>query len=195
MKIIVGLGNIGSKYQKNRHNLGFMIVDELVKDLTKGKELLTWETQDKFQAEVLRVDNIILVKPQTMMNMSGMAIAKLVNFYKVNLEDLIVIYDDLDLKLGKVKIRQGGSAAGHHGVESVINQLGSDKFIRLRVGIGNDQSHSGEHKRIHFSAERFVIENFLPQERSQVKRMIKRAVEGINILIDQGLEVAQNQFN
>ena len=202
MKLIVGLGNPvlrkaqdKDKYSGTRHNLGFMVVDELAKKMDNGQ----WTMDNKFKSEIFNfqfsIVNCILAKPQTYMNNSGMAIRKLADYYKIDPEDIIIIHDELDLPLGKIKVRIGGAAAGHHGVESVIKELGTDQFVRVRLGIGNLKSHSGEHKRISFNAEKFVLEPFIHSEHSQVKHMIKQALKALNLLLEKGLEQAQNQFN
>lgn len=189
MKLIVGLGNPGKQYEKVRHNLGFMVLDQMV---SSGQ----WEKEDKFQSQILKLSqDIWLVKPQTYMNNSGMAVLKLVDYFKLTPEEVIIVHDDLDLMLGKIKVRSGGAAGGHHGVESIISALGSDQFIRVRLGIGNQKSHSGEHKRVAFNAEHFVLESFMPNEKSKVKHMVKQAKEALEILLDKGLDIAQNQFN
>lgn len=210
MKLIVGLGNPGEKYAKVRHNLGFMVVDEWVKRLDVGgrkleNEVGNWKLENKFKSYILRFaqndSQLILAKPQTFMNNSGMAVSLLTTYYKLLASrsepstDLIVIHDDLDLPLGKIKVRLGGAAAGHHGVESIISGLGTDKFIRIRLGIGNLKTQSSEHKKVHVSAEKFVLEPFIHSEKSQVKHMIKQALKALEILLDRGLVEAQNQFN
>lgn len=191
MKLVVGLGNPEDKYAGTRHNLGFEVLDEL----TKKFNLVDWAKDDNFKSELIKSEQLILVKPQTFVNKSGLAVSELANFYKVISEDIIVIHDELDLTLGKIKVRLGGAAAGHHGVESIINSLGTDQFIRVRLGIGNLRSQSGEHKAIHFNAEHFVLEPFMPNERSKIKHMIKQATQAIEILLQKGLTEAQNQFN
>lgn len=191
MKLIVGLGNPGEKYSKVRHNLGFMVVDEFRHKGDWGD----WGNKGEFKSEIIKKGDIILVRPQTYMNNSGMAISGLVNFYKVKPLDVIVSYDELDLPLGKIKVRMGGAAAGHHGVESIIKSLGTDKFIRVRLGIGNLRTKSGEHKGQSINAEKFVLEPFLHSEKSQVKHMIKKALKALDLLLEKGLEKAQNQFN
>ncbi len=197
MKIIVGLGNPGDKYVNTRHNLGFMAVEALGKRVKSEGE--NWRYEEKFKSEVLdltlNASRFILVKPQTYMNHSGIAVSLIAGFYKIDSPDIIVIHDDLDLHLGKIKVRLGGSGAGHHGVESVINSLGTDQFIRVRLGIGNDKSHSGEHKRISFSAEDFVLEEFLSNEKSEVKHMLKNSLKALETLLEKGFESAQNQYN
>lgn len=199
MKIIVGLGNPEEKYEGTRHNLGFEVVEELARKL----DLKDWNLEKKFNAQILKSDytlnpislTLVLVKPQTYMNKSGEAVTKIANFFKVVPEDVIVIHDDLDLLLGKMKVRVGGGAGGHHGVESVIEKLGSDQFVRVRLGIGTDQGFLGEHKRVHFNAEHFVMEQFRASERSKVKSMLKHAVLALETILDKGVETAQNQFN
>lgn len=173
MKLIIGLGNPGEKYEGIRHNLGFMVVDELVKKMDGGG----WKLDKKFKAEILKIGDILLVKPQTYMNNSGMAVKLISSYYHLVATDIIIIHDDLDILLGKVKVRKGGAAAGHHGVESIIAALGTDQFWRVRVGIGNQKSHSGEHERVHFDAESFVLDSFEPQEKPAVRHAIKQAVE------------------
>lgn len=200
MKLVIGLGNPGEKYDHTRHNLGFMVLDEFLKKMDDGKwkigvETGKWKIENKVKSEIIKSPEITLVKPLTFMNNSGLAVSLIVNYFKINSEELIIIHDDLDLKLGKIKVRLGGAAAGHHGVESIISALGTDKFIRVRLGIGNLQSHSGEHKRIHFNAEKFVVEPFMSNEKSTVKKMLKNAISALELLLDKGLEEAQNQYN
>lgn len=191
MKLIVGLGNLGEKYKGVRHNLGFELVEEFVKKMGGGE----WKLEKKFKSEIVKVGDLIFVKPQTYMNKSGIAVKLLTTYYKISDTDLIVVYDELDLPLGKIKVRLGGAAAGHHGVESIIEALGSDKFIRVRLGIGNLKTQSSEHKHAHVSAEKFVLEPFMHSERSQVKHMLKQSMKALQIILEQGLEKAQNQFN
>lgn len=201
MKVIVGLGNPGEKYQDTRHNLGFRVVEGLG---LRNKDLgLSWKYEEKFKSEMMSVNyflgpksyQLVLIKPQTHMNNSGFAVAKMADYFKVKPENVVVIHDELDLPLGKIKIRQGGSAAGHHGVESIIKALGDDKFIRVRLGIGNVRAVGGERDGKHFDAEQFVIEKFTSTEKVKVKQLIKKAVIALELLIKEGTEVAQNQFN
>lgn len=188
MKLIVGLGNPETRYAGTRHNLGFEILDHLAKR-GKGKGE-SWKYEEKFKAEImdftLNASRFTLVKPQTYMNHSGMAIKALSLEFRVQSEDIIVIYDELDLPLGKIKVRKGGAAAGHHGVESIINSLGTDQFIRIRLGIGGG---------LHINAEKFVLESFTHSEKAQVKHMTKQAIKALEIVLEHGLDVAQNQFN
>lgn len=168
MKLIIGLGNPGEKYQKNRHNLGFAVLDEIADN---------WEDNKKLKSLISKKNDLILAKPLTYMNNSGLAVKLLTINYKLQSINLIVVHDDLDLMLGQIKVRTGGSGAGHHGVESIIKALGTDQFTRIRLGIGNQKSHSGEHHRVHFDADKFVMEPFEPDEIPKVKHMIKQVVE------------------
>ena len=189
--LIVGLGNPEERYSGTRHNLGFEILDKLVRKLN----LVDWEKVDKFKSEIIKTPQLLLAKPQTFMNKSGIAVNLIANYYKASSESIVVIHDELDLPLGKIKVRLGGAAAGHHGVESIISALGTDQFIRVRLGIGNLKTQSAEKKAIHVSAEKFVLEPFLHSEKPQVKHMQKLALKALEILLEKGLEQAQNQFN
>ena len=195
MKLIIGLGNPGDKYNGVRHNLGFMAVDELAKKMDNGQ----WTMDKKLKSEIFNfqfsIFNCLLVKPQTYMNNSGMAVALVAKYYKILPEDIIIVYDELDLPLGKIKVRMGGAAAGHHGVESIIEALGTDKFIRVRLGIGNLKTQSAEHGTQHVDTNHFVLESFMHSEKSKVKHMLKTAMKALEILLEDGLEKAQAQFN
>ena len=197
MKLVVGLGNPGERYADTRHNLGFRVVEELANRLQATGS--SWTEEEKFKSEICRLQptasGLILVKPQTHMNASGMAVAKIAKYFKVPFSEIVIIHDELDLPLGKIKVRVGGSAAGHRGVESVIEALGDDKFARIRLGIGTLHSQRGERDRQRADTERFVLEPFEPSEKAKVKHVIKQAVEALEILLDKGLETAQSQFN
>ena len=134
MKLIVGLGNPGERYQKSRHNVGFILLDKFAADNN-----LNWRKVERFNSEVADYSNGLLIKPQTFMNNSGDAVSKLVNFYKISLNDLIIIHDDVDLPLGVIKKQKGKNSAGHHGVENIIEELGTKDFWRIRVGIGKPE--------------------------------------------------------
>ena len=157
MKIIVGLGNPGEKYKNIRHNVGFMILDEIV-----NKKGLFWEFSPKFESEIVIDGDIMFVKPQTYMNNSGNAVSKIVNFYKLNLEDLTVVHDDVDLPLGSFKKQIDKNSAGHRGVEDIIEKLGSKNFWRLRVGIGKPEDKN-------IPVDEWVLQDFSEDE---VKKII-----------------------
>jgi PTH1 family peptidyl-tRNA hydrolase len=190
MKLIVGLGNPGEKYEKTRHNLGFAVVEKLAKEMINGQ----WLMVDKFQSLIIKhQSSTILAKPQTMMNASGVAVGKIASFYKILPGDIWVVHDDVDLLLGKIKIVVGRGAAGHRGVESIIKILGTEEFVRFRCGI-----MAGEmpiEKRKHVDAERFVLRPFEPREKAIVKRMIKKTVEAVGVGLVESLSVAMNRYN
>lgn len=196
VKLIIGLGNPGEQYNGTRHNLGFALLDQYLRrhhDITQKENF--WTSEKKFKSQVAKLADLIFVKPQTYMNKSGLAVSLLAHYYQVPPEDIIIIHDDMDIPLGHLKIRQGGAAAGHHGVESIIQALSSDKFIRIRLGIGTLKALAGERKINSFNAEHFVLESFTPKESTTVKHLLKKATKALDILLEKGLEKAQNQFN
>lgn len=199
MKLIIGLGNPGKKYEDTRHNTGFMVIDELVQ--SKGTK---FKVESKFKAEILETEynseKIIFAKPQTYMNNSGMGISLLANFYKIKSEDIWIIHDDIDLLLGSIKIRFGGASAGHKGVDSIINSLGTDKFWRFRIGIASKRSEigqkviSGVRMKIK-NIDDFVLGEFTKEEQRRVKEEIKRASKAILEALEFSLEYSQQKFN
>ena len=164
MKVVVGLGNPGEKYAKNRHNVGFMVIDEILKTYVASPH-----ASKKLQAILYVLDkNRLLVKLQTFMNASGKAVNRVVNFYKVKPQGLLVVHDDVDLEFGEIKHQFGRGSAGHKGVESVIDALGSDQFNRVRVGIGRPSTP--------IEIEDWVLRNF-SEDPPEVKQLINRATE------------------
>ncbi len=185
MKLIVGLGNPGKKYELTRHNVGFEIIDLLRGEIRAGKA----KRQD-FSLVIkgrLVGEDLILAKPQTSMNLSGMAVALLMSRYGVSLDDLCVIYDDLNLDLGILRIRRKGSTGGHKGLKSIIDSLGSQSFPRLRVGIG--QSPEGVNAIAH------VLSRFSTEEQEQIDQTKHMAVDALKIIISDGIDSAMNRFN
>jgi len=151
MKLIIGLGNPGSKYEKTRHNLGFMVIDFLI-----GNE--------EFDSKKVK-----LIKPQTFMNNSGQEVKKNADYYKIIPEDIVVIHDDLDLPLGEIKVQQGRSSAGHKGVQSVIDALGTNNFIRIRIGIRPEE--------LTLDTEKFVLQKFTLEEQEIINQATKKAAQ------------------
>jgi len=195
MKLIVGLGNPGPKYQNTRHNLGFMVLDKLAKKLTPAGKT-NWLFEQKSNSLILPVNSeLVLAKPQTFMNASGFAVAKLTRRYKLDTNQLFVIHDDVDLPLGKLKMRFGGGSAGHHGVESIIQQLGTDEFWRIRVGIGKPIQNSKLKIKNSKSVEEYVLEEFGENELGELKNMLKKAVEAIKLALRNGPQKAMNMYN
>ncbi len=196
MKLIVGLGNPGEKYRDTRHNLGFMVLDHFLRDVSESPDVI-WSRQDKLKCESVKIsyrdEQVLLVRPQTYMNLSGMAVRLVRDFYKTPDEDIWIVHDELDLPLGAMKIRFGGAAAGHHGVESVISELGTDKFWRYRLGIGDFNTH-GEKTKVR-DAEGFVLGLFTGHEQGELKKIIKRANDALQAALADGTEAAMNRYN
>ncbi|MBQ1407540.1 MAG: aminoacyl-tRNA hydrolase [Eubacterium sp.] len=185
MYIICGLGNPGKKYENTRHNLGFLTIDRIAESLSvkigRSKfNALTGETR-------IAGEKVLLVKPQTYMNLSGEAVRDIVRFYKVPVENLIVIYDDFDLPLGTLRIRKFGSAGTHNGMRSVIYQLNSDRFPRIRIGIG-------EENRARDLVD-FVIGGFSKESASIARESVIRAAEAAVSILEDGIDKAMNRFN
>ncbi|MFA4830581.1 MAG: aminoacyl-tRNA hydrolase [Patescibacteria group bacterium] len=180
MKIIIGLGNPGKDYQKTRHNAGFMVVDALCEKF-KEYGVSDWSLSKKFNAEVSEVkikdENILLVKPMTFMNRSGETAHLIMRFYKLPPKDLIIIHDDKDLKLGEIKIQTDRGDAGHNGVKSVIEHLGTKDFTRVRVGIASE-----EEKKMS-DTSKFVLGKFGIREKKRFNEAARRTVEEIKKVI------------
>lgn len=189
MKLIIGLGNPGKKYEKTRHNVGFMIVDELARKLSH-EGISKWELSKKFNAEIcgvtLNSKKIILVKPQTFMNESGVSVALIGHFYKIPPGDVVVVNDDKDLKLGDVKVQADRGHAGHNGVRSIIEHLGTQNFLRVRVGVASDNAKKME------DTANFVLSKFGLLERSKVKEMIQKSVDEIQKLLETSFRSYEN---
>ncbi len=203
MKLIVGLGNPGEKYEKTRHNLGFMVIDSFLKDFESAKDG-QWEDSAKFKSDILQIEykpkvgelvKVILAKPKTYMNNSGMATVLISSFYKIKSEDIWIVNDDFDLPLGSMKIRFGGASAGHHGVESIISALNTDKFWRFRMGTGESRAKGKMAKHKIREAEDFVLGGFAKGEAGKIRELIKRGSKAISMALEEGLLKSQNRFN
>jgi peptidyl-tRNA hydrolase, PTH1 family len=196
MKMIVGLGNPGKDYEDTRHNIGFMVVDKLAREI--GRDSLLWREDIKRNAYVAKIGELILVKPVTFMNNSGEAVKKLIDFYKINPSDLMVIHDDIDLPLGKIRIRELGGTAGHNGLESIIAHIKTDKFVRFRLGIGRgkeDIKRGTDQNLGHRDVIAFVLSRFNQSEAGALRKLIKYGVEAVRITLTDGLDKAMNRFN
>jgi len=183
VKLIAGLGNPGKKYEATRHNVGFMVVDYIADmwnvefNKTKEKGLIA---ESYYHGE-----KVILVKPQTYMNLSGVCVGSLVNFYKIPIEDVIIVYDDLDLEVGTIRIRPAGSSGGHKGIQSIINHLATNEIIRVKVGIGRDADHAIDH----------VLGIFNKTEWDIIKEVIPKASEAVEKLLAGDVEKVMNLYN
>lgn len=196
MKLIVGLGNPGGQYKDTRHNIGFMVVDKLAREI--GRDTLSWQQDAKRQALVAKVGDVVLVKPMTFMNHSGIAVSQVAGLYKIPPEDVWVVHDDIDLPLGKIRIRKGGGTAGHNGLESIIKELGSDAFFRVRLGIGRgreDIKKSTDQNLRHRSVIAFVLSRFTQSEAGSLRKLIKYGVKAVRIALTEGVDRVMNRFN
>lgn len=184
MRLIVGLGNPGKRYERNRHNVGFMCVD-----LLASRHGLIFNRR-QFGALVaegaISGEQVVLAKPQTFMNLSGQAVRSLMGWYRLAPDDILVIYDDMDLPLGRIRIRERGSSGGHRGVQSIIDWLRSQEFPRLRIGIGRGEG--GE-------ARGFVLSDFTDQERPVIEQALERAADAVESILREGLVKAMNKYN
>lgn len=172
MHLIVGLGNPGKKYERTRHNVGFLVVDELARQLNA-----TFKNKTSFEAEVAEVDSITLMKPQTFMNVSGRAVKSYLTKHKCTAADVLVVYDDADIPFGEIKFKQGGSSAGHNGMQSIIDQFEKGTSVaRIRIGIGRP-TH------IDVPLDVFVLQKWTTEEEKKIPEMIKTTIEKINEII------------
>lgn len=183
MKIVVGLGNPGREYAATRHNLGFMVADSLFAQLS-GTPL-----RARFRSELAEAvdggEKVIFVKPQTYMNLSGAAVREVAHWYRVPPEDVLIVLDDLDLPFGAIRLRPSGSAGGHNGLGSIIEQLGTVEIPRLRIGIGRSQA----------AARAQVLSRFAPGEAEALPEIVRRAVDCTLVWLREGMISAMNQCN
>ena len=188
MKIVVGLGNPGLKYEFTRHNIGFRIVDNLARDIEiEFKKVKSYYSL--ISRGMINNHKVILLKPQTFMNLSGRAVSKVVSYYKIPLRDLLIVYDDLNLELGQVRIRKKGSAGGHKGIESIMQYLDSEEIPRLRIGIGNSSVN------FNFNYVPYVLSNFDNEERDKIGEVIQLSTDAIKTVIEDGFEKAMRKYN
>lgn len=184
--LIVGLGNPDEKYKNTRHNTGFMFLDFLAQKL--NIELNKNKFKSLVASGVINDKKVLLIKPQTYMNLSGEAVKLASDFYKIKPENIIVIFDDISLEIGKLRIRQKGSAGGHNGIKNIIEQLGIDKFPRIKIGIGDRNNKEMDLKD-------YVLSNFSDEEMQKINFSISNAAKAIELIIDKNIEKAMNLYN
>lgn len=186
MNLIVGLGNPGIEYQFTPHNVGFLAVDRIAEQC--GARVSNRRCRALTASASFAGRPVILAKPETWMNLSGMAVRELVEEFEAEPQrDLIVIYDELDLPLGNMRIRQRGGSAGHNGMESILGALGTDEFLRIRLGIGPEHKPS--------DGARYVLSPFRKQQYPVVDEMLERAAEAVKVILENGAAAAMNRFN
>lgn len=186
MKIFVGLGNPGAEYAKTKHNVGFMLADKLAEKIGAT----SW--REKFNALIAESffegEKILIVKPQTFMNLSGEAVQPLTDFYKIETENLIVAHDDMDLPVGKIRLRPKGSGGGHHGIESIIQHLGGEKnFPRVRIGIGRPPQN--------WTVNNHVLSPFNFEDAEKISATIEDLIPAVTCIFREGIDIAMNKFN
>jgi PTH1 family peptidyl-tRNA hydrolase len=185
MRLIVGLGNPGSEYAQTRHNLGFMLVDKLAAEA--GATVKRGECRSLIGNSVVELQRVLLAKPQTYMNLSGEAVGCLNQKYECDASSLIVISDDLALPFGSIRLRERGSAGGHNGLKSIIGALGTNEFVRLRIGIQPDHPLS--------DAKKYVLDEFSRTERESLPEILERAAEALRSVLRDGVAKAMSLHN
>ncbi len=183
IKLVIGLGNPGRKYEHTRHNIGFLVMDRLASGY--GAEMAN---HLKWRAHVAKAPGLgtILMKPQTFMNESGQSVGAALRFYKWEPEEVLVVYDDVSIPFGSLRFRMAGSAGGHNGIKSMINHLGSDRFPRLKLGIGNETQNS---------MVGHVLGKFSTDEQNELENTLATAAEAVQLALSEGVEAAANAFN
>ena len=181
--LVIGLGNPGREYERSRHNLGFLVADELAR--RQGRRFNNREAKSLTTRIRLGDRELVLAKPQTMMNLSGQAAKALRSKYNVPLDRVLVVHDDLDLPFGRLRVRRGGSSAGNHGMDSVIESFGTKDFIRFRVGIGHPPGNGVD----------YVLSPFTESERAQLPEIVARVADAVEVAVEHGLERAMTDFN
>lgn len=181
MKLIAGLGNIGAQYLFTRHNAGFMVLDKWASDAG-----FSFKEEKKLKCFLSKYNDIIFIKPTTFMNLSGEAVRAVMDYYKINLEDILIIYDDISLDLGKIRFRANGSDGGHNGIKSIIKHIGSQKFDRLKIGIGPQPN---------VPSENYVLQNFPKNDLDKLKDTLNLSINAIKFYLENDIEKTQNKFN
>lgn len=185
MKLIAGLGNIGDKYTFTRHNAGFMLIDSFALN-----ENLNFRENSRLKCLMTNLrtpqEDYLLIKPTTFMNLSGEAVRAVIDYYKIDISDVLIVYDDLSLEIGKIRFRPNGSDGGHNGIKSIIQHLGTKNVARLKIGIGPQPN---------LPSEVFVLQNFSKEELDTLKVALSKAKEGIQCYFKEGMAAAQNKFN
>jgi peptidyl-tRNA hydrolase, PTH1 family len=186
VKLIVGLGNPGIEYQFTWHNLGFLTIDRIANDL--GVEVRNRQCRALTARAAIANVSVLLAKPETYMNLSGLSVRELVAEYQVDVSrDLVVIYDELDLPLGTIRIRQRGSSAGHNGMESILNALGTDEILRIRLGIAPDRKV--------VDGVKYVLTPFRKAQEKVVDEVLDTAAQAVEVILKEGPAAAMNRFN
>lgn len=183
MWLIAGLGNPGPEYEKTRHNIGFIVLEEIAR---RSGLRFKRERYARISVGTIQGTNAALIEPMTFMNLSGIAIKNALEQFNVGPDNLIVIHDDIDMDTGRLRIRKRGSSGGHRGIESIISSIGSKEFIRVKIGIGREQG---------VPVEEYVLSKFRKEEIPLIRDTVKRAVDAVFCIISKGVDKAMNEFN
>lgn len=181
MKLIAGLGNIGDKYCFTRHNAGFMVLDKWALDNN-----VSFREEKKLKCFIAKMEDNLLIKPTTFMNLSGEAVRAVMDYYKIDVKDILIVYDDIALDLGRIRFRANGSDGGHNGIKSIIKHVGTKEFDRLKIGIGPQPN---------IPSENYVLQNFPKEQHDELKNVLIKADKAIEFYLENGIQKAQNQFN
>ena len=182
MKLVVGLGNPGKKYKDTKHNIGFMCLDHYV-----SEKSLSFKKEKKFYGESLKIADLVLLKPHTFMNLSGQSVRATMDYYNIDIEDVLIVYDDLALPLGKLRLREQGSAGGHNGIKSIISNLGTSEFQRVRIGIDSNPL---------IDAKDYVLGKFSKNEFKDLEESLNRTSQVINEFRDnKSFTLIMNEYN
>ena len=182
--LIVGLGNPGKEYRRTRHNIGFMTIDSLAEKF--GIRLGRVKSDAIVGDGLINKESVILAKPQTFMNLSGKSVGSLIRFYKVDYSKIMIVYDEIDLPFGQLRIREAGGSGGHNGMKSIIGQVGRG-FPRMRMGVGRPPGR--------MDAADYVLQDFNASELLDLSEMIDRAVEAITLFLEEGIELTMSRYN
>jgi len=193
MKLIVGLGNPGRGYANNRHNVGFVCLNHFARK--QGIRFDKKQGRARIGLGEVTGSRVVIARPQTYMNKSGQSVSLLVKKFNISPDNLLVIHDDLDLPSGKIRIRQGGSSGGHKGIGSIITELGSQDFVRIRVGIGRPVKNEDSTEFSEDEIISYVLSDFTPDEKQAITQVIPRVSEAILCLLTEGLVTAMNRYN
>ena len=183
--LIAGLGNPGAQYEKTRHNAGFRVADALAQKYSA--DFQSWQNLGVYAKVSVGGRDVLIAKPQTYMNLSGQLVSGLARFYKIPPENILICFDDMSLNVGDIRLRPSGSAGGQKGMKHIIEQLGTDKIARLRVGIGPKPDY--------FDAADFVLGKFTATEVPALETAVEKAVQALQVYLHDGLDKAMNQFN
>ena len=181
MKLVVGLGNPGKEYKETRHNIGFMVLDNYL-----GKVAWKSKLESQFYMTEINNEQVIFIKPETYMNLSGIAVRKVLKYYDVKIEDILVIQDDLDMELGTYKLKKNSSSGGHNGIKSIISEIKSESFARLKIGIGKDER---------IPVDKYVLTRLSTQEMEKITDNYDKFNKIIDLFINEGIERAMQLYN